>query len=56
MATEFPKWAIWLTYSLRPPMDTYPYPGQGLSLSQLAFALNEGLKQAVHSKSYVEKD
>ena len=32
-------------------MNAHPYPGKGLSLSQLVFALNEELKQAVHSPS-----
>jgi len=32
-------------------MDTRAYPGSGLSLSQLVFALNEELKKATHSPS-----
>ena len=39
-----------------PSMGTQAYPGKGLSVSQLAFALNEELKHAVHSPSYVTKD
>ena len=38
-----------------PSMDTYNYPGKGLSLSQLVFALKEELKRAVDSPSYVTK-
>ena len=37
-------------------MDTRTYPGKGLSLSQLVFALNEELKRAAYSPSYVAKD
>ena len=36
-------------------MDTLVHPGKGLSLSQLVFALNEELKHAVHSPSYVAR-
>ena len=36
-------------------MDQYTHPGKGLSLSQLAFALNEELKHAAYSPSYVAK-
>ena len=36
-------------------MDLHTYPGKGLSLSQLVFALNEELKHAVYSPSYVAK-
>ena len=36
-----------------PLMDTQTYPGKGLSPSQLVFALNEELKRAVCSPSYV---
>ena len=35
---------------------TYDHPGKGLSLSQLVFALNEELKNAARSSSYVTKD
>ena len=38
-----------------PSMDAHAYPGMGLSLSQLAFALGEELKRAAHSPSYVQK-
>jgi len=38
------------------PMDTCTYPGKGLSLSQLVFALNEELKHAAYSPLYVAKD
>ena len=34
-------------------MDTQNYPGKGLSLLQLVFALNEELKRTAHSPSYV---
>jgi hypothetical protein len=34
-------------------MDTDAYPGEGLSLSQLIFALNEELKRVAYSPSYV---
>ena len=34
-------------------MDTQTYPGRGLSLSQLAFALNEELKRVAYSSPYV---
>ena len=37
-------------------MNTQTYPGKGLSLSQLIFALNQELKIAVYSPSYVAKD
>lgn len=37
-------------------MDAHAYPGNGLSLSQLIFALNEGLKRTGYSPSYVAKD
>ena len=46
-------------YALRPSsftntlMDAQTYPGRGLSLSQLTFALNEELKRAAHSPPYV---
>ncbi|KAF9778073.1 hypothetical protein BJ322DRAFT_1025425 [Thelephora terrestris] len=33
-------------------MDTHTYPGRGLSLSQLLFALNEELKRVTHSPSF----
>ena len=36
-------------------MDQYTHPGKGLSLSQLVFALNEELKHAAYSPSYVAK-
>jgi hypothetical protein len=39
-----------------PSMNTKTYPGQGLSISQLIFALNEKLKQTAYSLSYVTKD
>jgi hypothetical protein len=39
-----------------PSMDTHAYPGRGLSLSQLVFALNEELKRVAYSPSYVAKD
>jgi hypothetical protein len=39
-----------------PSMDTYTYPGKGLSLSQLIFALNEELKHVTYSSSYVAED
>jgi hypothetical protein len=35
---------------------TQTYPGQGLSISQLVFALNEELKRVAYSTSYVAKD
>jgi hypothetical protein len=35
-------------------MDTHAYPGRGLSLSQLIFALNEELKRVAYSPMYVE--
>ena len=38
-----------------PPMDTHTYPGRGLSLSQLIFALNEELKRVAYSPLYVTK-
>ena len=34
-------------------MHTSTYPGKGLTLPQLVFALNEELKRAVYSPSYV---
>lgn len=34
-----------------PAMDTYTYPGKGLSLSQLIFALNEELKRVAFCPS-----
>ena len=37
------------------PMSTQDYPGKGLSLSQLIFALNEELKLTAYSSSYVAK-
>lgn len=36
-------------------MDTHIYPGKGLSLSQLVFALNKELKRVAFSPSWVEK-
>ena len=36
-------------------MDIHNYPGRGLSLSQLIFALNEELKRVAYSPSYVAK-
>ena len=36
-------------------MDAQSYPGKGLSLSQLIFALNEELKRTAHSTPYVEE-
>ena len=36
-------------------MDTKAYPGKGLSLSQLIFALTEELKHPVHSPPYVAR-
>ena len=49
---------IWLAgyYTLHPPMDAHDYPGNGLSLPQLVFALNETLKNTAYSPSYVVKD
>ena len=38
------------------PMDTRTYPGKGLSLSQLVFALNEELKHVAYSSLYVATD
>ena len=38
------------------PMDTPTYPGKGLSLSQLVFALNQELRHTGYSSSYVEKE
>ena len=35
------------------PMNTHNYPGRGLSLSQLVFALNEELKRMTYSPLYV---
>ena len=37
------------------PMSTHNYPGRGLSLSQLTFALNEELKRVAYSPLYVAK-
>jgi hypothetical protein len=37
-------------------MSTLTYPGQGLSLSQLVFALNEELKRVANSPSWVAYD
>ena len=34
-------------------MDTENYPGKGLSLSQLVFALNKELRSAANAPSYV---
>ena len=34
-----------------PSMDTHAYPGKGLSLSQLTFALNEELKRVAYRSS-----
>ena len=34
-------------------MNTHSYPGRGLSLSQLVFALNEELKRVAYSPLYV---
>ena len=34
-------------------MDTHFYPGKGLSLSQLIFALNEELERVAYSPLYV---
>ena len=42
-----------LSDASRPRMDTEAYPGKGLSLSELVFALNEELKHPVHSPPYV---
>ena len=36
-------------------MDIHNYPGRGLSLSQLIFALNEELKRVAYSPPYVAK-
>ena len=36
-----------------PSMGAQTYPGESLSLSQLVFALNEGLKRTVGSPTYV---
>ena len=36
-------------------MDTHDYPGRGLSLSQLVFALGEELKRVAYSPLYVAK-
>jgi len=38
---------------ITPFMDTKTYPGKGLSISQLVFALNEELKRTVYSPSCV---
>ena len=44
------------TFSSSPyVMDTQACPGNNLSLSQLTFALNEGLKHTAFSPSYVAK-
>ena len=37
-------------------MDTHTYPGRGLSLSQLVFALNEELKRVAYSPMYVAEE
>jgi hypothetical protein len=37
-------------------MGTQSHPGKGLSLSQLAFALNEELKRTAYSSLYVTDD
>jgi hypothetical protein len=42
-----------ISNALHPPMTGQTYPGQGLSLSQLIFALNEELKRKAYSPSYV---
>ena len=34
-------------------MNMHSYPGRGLSLSQLVFALNEELKRVAYSPLYV---
>ena len=39
-----------------PPMDTCTYPGKGLSLPQLLFALNEELSNLGHPLPYVERE
>jgi len=36
-------------------MNVHSYPGKDLSLSQLAFALNEELKRTAYSPTYVAK-
>ena len=36
-----------------PSMDRHTYPGKGLLVSQLIFALNEELKRMTYSQSYV---
>lgn len=36
-----------------PTMDPYDYPGKGLSLVQLVFALNEELRHSVCSQMYI---
>ena len=38
-----------------PSMNAHTYPGKGLSLSQLVFALNEELKRVAYSPLYVAK-
>ena len=43
------------TFSI-PTMTPPSYPGKGLSLSQLAFALNEELKRSAYSPLYVADD
>ena len=37
--------------SITPQMAIHAYPGQGLSLSQLVFALNEELKRLAYCSS-----
>ena len=37
-------------------MDAHAYPGKGLSLSELVFALSQELKRVAYSPSYVAKD
>jgi hypothetical protein len=37
-------------------MNTYTHPGEGLSLPQLSFALNEELRRMAYSPPYVERE
>ena len=39
-----------------PSMDTSTYPGKGLSLPQLVYALNEELRNKAHPPPYVERE
>ena len=49
------EWASTILVKSHPTMNTQSYPGQGLTIPQLLFALNEELKRAIHSPSCVEK-